>query len=167
MALAGMACPMGVPLRGFTAQGGLLCGLNPPAVCGNETLEDGEEFDPAPGLFQAAPVNPDTCRFDFSQVTQLYCGGSCSYDGPLGCDQSDADTLCKLKTGNPRSVATSFQITGALDEPGFACAGYGEQVRRMSGRGVDVPVYFSDTSISASHGSGGATTVTNVTCSNP
>ena len=67
LALAGQTCPPGVPLRGFSASGGLVCGLNEPTSCGNGVLDSGEEFDPAPGPFGSAPVSANTCRFDFSQ----------------------------------------------------------------------------------------------------
>src|SRR6185295_10438246 len=72
LVLAGQSCPVGVPLRGFTASGGLVCGLTPPVTCGNGALDAGEEFDPAPAGFGPGLLNTNTCRYDFSQVTQLY-----------------------------------------------------------------------------------------------
>jgi hypothetical protein len=134
-------------------------------TCGNGALDAGEEFDPAPAGFGPSVVNTNTCRFDFSQVTQLYCNNRCSVAGPAGCDQADADLMCKLKTGNQNSVATSFAIETALDAPGFSCPGVGLQVPNLSGRGISVPVYYSDTSVLESHG--GGFSITNVVCSNP
>ena len=163
LALAGLTCPQGVPLRGFSSTGGLVCGLTVQTACGNNALDSGEEFDPPPGPFGSVSVNAATCRFDFSQVTQLYCNSSCSRVGPSGCDQADANLLCQLKTGNPTSVASSFSIEQALDAPGFACPlpGLGTQVN-VAARGVDVPVFYSDASLLETHGSGLA--VTNVVC---
>jgi hypothetical protein len=165
LALAGQTCPPGVPLRGFSAAGGLICGLNEPTTCGNGVLDNGEEFEPAPGPFGSAPVRANSCRFDFSRVTQLYCNSRCSVAGPAGCDQADADLLCKLKTGNQNSVATTFSIEMALSEPGFSCPGVGTQVPNMGSRGVQGAVYYSDSSLLESHG--GGFSVTNVACTNP
>jgi IPT/TIG domain len=161
MALAGLTCPSGVPLRGFSASGGLVCGLTPAITCGNGVIDSGEEFDPAPGPFASAPVNANTCRFDFSQVTQLYCNNGCSVAGPSGCDQADADLLCKLRTGSPTSVASTFSIGLAVAAPGFSCPGYGAQVPTMIGRGVSVPMYYTEDSLDT-HGAGPS--VTNVVC---
>ena len=168
LALAGQTCPPGVPLRGFDAAGHLVCGLNgpPPVVsCGNGMLDAGEEFDPAPGPFASAPVNASSCKFDFSQAPQLYCNRACSVVGAGGCDQPDADLFCKLKTGNPASVATSFSLGLVLDAPGFTCPGIGTQVPNLGGRGIGVAMYYSDESLLSTHGDGQA--ITNVVCTNP
>jgi len=156
-----------VPLRGFSASGSLVCGLTEPTTCGNGVLDNGEEFEPAPGPFGSAPVNSNTCKFDFSRVTQLYCDGGCSKVGLLGCDQADADLLCKLKTGNSNSVASSFNVEHVRDEAGFSCPypWYGTQVSHLSSRGVDFPMFYSETSLLESHGIGNS--VTNVACTNP
>jgi len=164
LALAGQSCPPGVPLRGFSASGGLICGLNAATSCGNGVLDNGEEFDPAPGPFGSAPVNASSCKFDFSRVTQLFCNGGCSKVGLLGCDQADADLLCKLKTGNAASVASLWEIENVRDEAGFACPieGLGTPVANLRGRGVDVPVFYSESPLLESHGPGHV--VTNVVC---
>ena len=156
-----------MPLRGFSAAGGLICGLTEPTTCGNGVLDNGEEFEPAPGPFGSAPVNANSCTFDFSRVTQLFCNGGCSKVGPLGCDQADADLLCKLKTGNAGSVATLWAIENVRDEAGFACPfeGLGTPVSRLSGRGVNVPVFYSESPLLESHGPGHV--VTNVVCTTP
>ena len=164
LALAGQLCPPGVPLRGFSASGSLVCGLT---TCGNGVLDKGEEFDPAPAGFGPGLVNTNTCRFDFSQVTQLYCDGACSRVGLLGCDQADADLLCKLKTGNSNSVATKFAVEPVRDEAGFTCPypWYGTPTSPLSSRGVDSPMFYSETSLFETLGSGNS--VTNVICTNP
>jgi len=165
LALAGLMCPQGQMLRGFSPTGALVCAST--STCGDGTLQTGEEFEPAPGPFSTAPVSATSCKFDFSQAPQLYCSGSCSIAGPPGCDQADADMLCKLKTGNPNSVASSFDIGLPLDAPGFACPypGLGTLLPSMAARGVNVNVYYNDTSILLSHGGGDA--VTNVVCTTP
>jgi hypothetical protein len=166
LVLAGQTCPAGVPLRGFSASGGLVCGLADPTTCGNGLLNSTEEFEPAPGPFASAPVNANTCRFDFSRVTQLFCNGGCSVSGPSGCDQADANLLCKLKTGSSTSVASSFSIELTLAAPGFTCPfeGFGTQVPNMAGRGVQVPVFYSEDSLAAHGDSPFPTSVTNVVC---
>ena len=169
LALAGLMCPPGQLLRGFSSTGALVCeGASPPATsCGDGTIQSGEEFDPAPGPFLSAPVSAATCKFDFSNAPQLYCNGTCSYAGAIGCDQGDADVLCKLKTGNPDSVALSFVVGQPLDAPGFSCPspGYGTLVPNTAARGVNLNVYYSDTSILSTHGGGDA--VTSVVCTTP
>jgi hypothetical protein len=72
--------------------------------------------------------------------------------------------FCKLKTGSADSTAASFTIELVLDEPGFSCPwpAYGTQVANVASRGVDVPMFYSDTSLLASHGTGQS--VTNVVC---
>jgi hypothetical protein len=168
VALAGKACPPGQPLRGFDANGGLVCGLYPPAppvTCGNGALDAGEEFEPAPGPFATAPVGANSCKYDFSHVTQLFCNGACSVAGQRGCDQADADLLCKLKTGNPASVATTFTIELARDEAGFSCPGFGTPLSNLGGRGVTVSVFYSDSSLLPAHEGGNV--VSDVVCTNP
>jgi collagen triple helix repeat protein len=161
VALAGQVCPVGVPLRGFSATGGLVCGLTPPVTCGNGVLDADEEFEPSPGPFGLAPVSATTCRFDFSQVTQLYCNNGCSVAGPIGCDQADADLLCKLRTGSPTSIASRFSISPTVAAPGFSCPGYGTQVPNLIGRGVNVSMFYTEDSLDT-HGAGPS--VTNVVC---
>jgi hypothetical protein len=97
-------------------------------------------------------VDSTTCRWDFSEVNQLYCNGGCSWSGSHGCDQSDADILCQLITDNSASTATSWTSTTALAEPGFPCPGYGGVIN--TDRGVTVGVYYQDSSILANHGGG-------------
>jgi len=161
VALAGQVCPAGVPLRGFSASGALVCGLTPPVTCGNGVLDADEEFEPAPGPFSSAPVNANTCRFDFSRVTQLYCNNGCSVAGPSGCDQADADLLCKLRTGSPTSVASTFSIGLTVAAPGFSCPWYAPQLPNMVGRGVNVPMFYTEDSLDTH---GGGASVTNVVC---
>ncbi|MCB9744732.1 MAG: putative metal-binding motif-containing protein, partial [Alphaproteobacteria bacterium] len=123
-------------------------------TCGNGTLETGEEYEPPPGPFTTATVDSATCRFDFSGVNQLYCNGSCSWAGGSGCDQSDADILCQLITGNENSTATSWTSTTALSEHGFTCPGTRYGTVTNTDRGVNVTVYYTDSNIRSSHGAG-------------
>ncbi|MBI4703796.1 MAG: hypothetical protein HY744_22020 [Deltaproteobacteria bacterium] len=136
-----------------------------PLLCGNKVKDPGEEYDPPPGPYQYAPVLPNTCRWDFSKLEQLYCNGSCTWAGGNSCDQADADIFCKLKMDNPKSTALSFQMPTALAKPGFSCPGYGQNLGPLASRGVNVNVWYQDSSILANHGAG--TVVTNVQCSNP
>ena len=69
------------------------------------------------------------CLYNFSQVTQLFCAGNCSWGGPSGCDQADADIFCKLKTGKPTAKATSFQRGLPTDAGGFPCPNLGQPVK--------------------------------------
>ncbi len=136
-------------------------------VCGNNTLEAGEERDPPPGPFTTMLVNATTCKWDMANVQQLYCNGTCSWAGGPSCDQADADVFCQLRTGNPLSTATSFTLTTALAQPGFPCAplGYGTSIGSLPLRGVTLNVAYQDSSILGNHGPG--TVVTNPVCTNP
>lgn len=123
--------------------------------CGDGVLQTGEERDPPPGPFTSAPVDANSCRFHFEAVAQLYCNGSCTWAGASSCDQADADIFCKLRTGNPASVAMSFTIGTALAVPGFSCPGYGVNLGPMTAtRGVSVNVWYQDSSILGNHGAG-------------
>ena len=58
----------------------------------------------------------------------LYCHGTCGsewLDKIKGCQRSDADAYCKLKSCGEDSVASSFEVTTATNNPGFACHGLG------------------------------------------
>ncbi|MEE2750699.1 MAG: MopE-related protein [Myxococcota bacterium] len=136
------------------------------SYCGDGVLDAGEEYEPPPGPFSNASVDSQTCRWDFSGVNQLYCNGSCSWAGGSGCDQSDADILCKLVTDNENSVATSWTNTTALAESGFPCTplGYGTTISGLD-RGVTVPVSWQDSSILGNHGAGSV--IAYPVCTNP
>ena len=126
----------------------------PPPGCGDGILQAGEEYDPAPGPFMNVSVDSETCRWDFSEVEQLYCYGLCSWAGPPGCDASDADVLCKLITDNPDSEAISYTVTAPLSAPGFPgiYCGFGDLI--YTDRGVP-DVGWMDESMAAHHGGGG------------
>ena len=85
--------------------------------------------------------------------------------GAGGCDQPDADLFCKLKTGSPLSVATSFSLGMVQDAAGFTCPGIGTQAPNLGGCGNGVAMYYSDESLLSSHGDGQS--ITNVVCTNP
>ena len=133
------------------------------STCGNGTLDSGEEYDPAPGPYSFVSVDSATCRWDFSDVNQLYCNGGCTWAGGSDCDQSDADILCQLITDNPSSTAISWTSTTALDEPGFSCPWLGTSIN--TDRGVSVDVRYQDSSILANHGAGNVIAYPN--CTNP
>ena len=61
------------------------------------------------------------CFFDFSMVQQMYCAGACSWAGPNGCDQADADLFCKLTKGKSTAKALSFKLGPPTNSFGFAC----------------------------------------------
>jgi hypothetical protein len=126
----------------------------PPPGCGDGLLQAGEEFDPPPGPFLNVSVDAETCRWDFSDVEQLYCYGFCSWAGPPGCDDADADVLCKLITDNPDSEAITYTVTAPLSAPGFpgVYCGYGELID--TDRGIP-DVAWMDESMAAHHGGGG------------
>lgn len=144
-------------------------------VCGNGTLDAGEDVDPPPGPSQSVPADALTCRYDFSSISQLYCDSACgNWGGGDGCQQADADALCKLKTDNPNSSAISFDIVTALRAPGICCPpptlddpGLLDcvQLGALSDRGVSLVVSVHDTDLRSTHGAG--LVVTNVVCTDP
>jgi hypothetical protein len=131
--------------------------------------DTGEDYDPpssAPS-FSSISVSSSTCRWDFTSVKQLYCNGSCSWAGSTGCDQEDANILCRLITGNPNSTASSWEHKVALNVPGFSCGphNYGTKIDiDKASRGIDVTfgLRYQDSSILANHGHGYV--VANPTC---
>ena len=132
---------------------------SPPPGCGDGILQAGEEVDPPVSPFTEIDIDPETCRWDFSEVEQLYCYGMCSWAGPPGCDQSDADTLCKLIMDNPLAVAKPYEEGGwvrsaPLSEAGFAGVGCSRGTLIDTDRGVPY-VAWMDASIAAHHGGGG------------
>ncbi|MEZ4454114.1 MAG: DUF4215 domain-containing protein [Nannocystaceae bacterium] len=117
----------------------------------------------------------DVCTYEFSMVKQFYCHGTCSWAGPDGCDQADADIFCKLLKGDPAAKATSFNFGAPLPNlGGFGCGnpnkfvndGMGNDVRKNLGQlpeyGVYQPVFYVEKNMSLSHA---GTTITSVTCS--
>jgi hypothetical protein len=126
-----------------------------PPGCGDGILQDGEEIDPPPGPFLELSADSDTCRWDFSMVEQLYCYGECSWGGELGCDQADADILCKLVTDNPDAVALSYDLISPWTGPGFGSptCDIGERID-VNGRGV-IDVSWMDVSLASHFGAGG------------
>jgi hypothetical protein len=137
--------------------------------CGNGVIDPGERCDTAlPAPFVGVTCKPVTCQYNFSQATQLYCNGTCTWAGAQGCDQQDANIHCKLKTGNPNSVALSWTDTTAQPTFGFACPGFGNQSTNlgpMPEYGVAVNVWWQGTSILGNHGAGQI--IFNANCTNP
>lgn len=137
-------------------------------LCGNGVLDPGEELDPPSSPSRVVPVSDQTCRFDFSTITQLYCNGGCGTwgDGEFGCQQSDADAFCKLKTGNPNSTASSFVVGVASAAPGICCptiSGLGcTELGVFTDRGVQERVSVHETSLLSTHGPGAV--ISSVVC---
>jgi cysteine-rich repeat protein len=133
-------------------------------TCGNGSLDAGEEVDPPPGPATSVPADDRTCRYDFSGISQIYCAGTCgNWGGGDGCQQEDADVLCKLKTDNPNSTAISFKTGGSLAAPGICCPPPTLDDPRLldcvplgvlEDRGVQTPVAVHDTDLLSTHGSG-------------
>jgi cysteine-rich repeat protein len=138
------------------------CGSLAP-YCGDASVQAQELCDPGVALPWQNVSCGNACIYDFSALPQLYCNGTCTWAGGESCDQGDADLYCRLVTGNANSVATSFQVVVALDAPGFPCPGYGTNLGVLAPYGVNVNVWYQDTSIAANHG--GGLVVANVTCS--
>ncbi len=120
--------------------------------CGDGAVQaTNEHCDGASGF---ASVGCTNCLFDFSTIGQLYCNGTCTWAGADHCDQADADIYCQLVTGDSTSVASSYAVVTALDAPGFACPGYGTNLGALPAFGVNVNVWYQDSSILANHGAG-------------
>jgi len=127
------------------------CGALAPH-CGDAVVQaTNEHCDGASGF---ASVGCTNCLFDFSSIGQLYCLGTCTWAGGDSCDQADADIYCKLVTGDSTSVANSYAVVTPLDAPGFPCPGYGTSLGALPAFGVNVNVWYQDSSILANHGPG-------------
>jgi cysteine-rich repeat protein len=113
----------------------------------------------------------DGCRYDFSKVPQMYCAGSCSWGGPAGCDQADADVFCRLRTGNPNAKATSWNLSVPADQGGFPCSNPSVVIEPIAGQdprinlgplseyGVNQNVYYQETKIKSTHGGNAQSTI--------
>lgn len=139
--------------------------IAPATTCGDSVLDELEEVDPPPGPFSTVSVDDETCRWDFSEVEQLYCNGTCTWAGGSSCDEADADVFCQLKMDNPDSEATDYRIVRALDKPGFTCANGGYGTRINTDRGYSGPVAYQDESVLANHGAGWV--IVEVECTDP
>ena len=157
----GNVCPVNKPVcsGGYCSKGSL---------CGNNLIDVGERCDnnlnvPGGGQVSCQPSgSPNACKFNFSQVPQLYCNGSCSWAGAQGCDQADADIYCKLITGSATSTASSFGTATALPVGGFPCPSYPTNLGPMPEYGVSVNVWYQGASILGNHGPG--TVINKATC---
>ena len=154
--------------------------------CGNGIIDPGERCDgntglPSPLVHCYPDGTPHACSWDFSEVDQLYCNGTCSWGGADGCDQEDADIFCKLTTGNPRAYAVSFQVVAPKEKGGFPCLTevsrdrdtenengkhpklqYGKSLGPLPEYGVAHDVPFQSDSLLHNHG--GGIVVTDVVC---
>jgi hypothetical protein len=127
-------------------------------LCGNGTLDPGEETDSVADGTREVPVNAVTCRFNFSKISQWFCYGTCGRwgDEKDGCQQADADAFCRLKMDDPRSTARGFEISLITTDPGVCCPSTRPPVActplaNFSNRGVDIKV-SSVADLATSHG---------------
>jgi hypothetical protein len=127
-----------------THYSGELC-TNP--LCGNGTLDPGEETDSTRDGTKEVPVNPVTCRFDFSRITQWFCHESCGLwgDKKPGCQQADADAFCRLKMDDVKATAEAFDTSAIIGAaPGVCCPGNPKSactdLGNFAKRGVDIAV---------------------------
>jgi hypothetical protein len=149
-------------------------GICTAGTCGDRSIQFPEENDPPPGPLSVVPLDPRTCRYDFSRINQWYCYGTCgNWGGPNECDQLDADAFCRLKMDNPRSTAASFIITTARAEPGVCCpppthtpGSLGcTSLGVLSSRGVNLAVSVHPTNLFSTHQ--GGQVISNLVCTDP
>jgi len=136
------------------------CKAPAPERCGDGKVQPAyEHCDGSSGLVGVGCS--DDCLYDFSAVPQMSCSMTCSWAGPAGCDQADADVFCKLRTGNPQAKATSFQLAAPTDKGGFPCSDpkvvLGDpDPRKLLGLltefGVNKAVYYQESKIASTHG---------------
>jgi cysteine-rich repeat protein len=139
---------------------------------GKLNLAAGEEVDPPASPSTVVQVNPQTCRYDFSAITQLSCAGRCgSWGGGNGCQKEDADAFCKLKTGDPNSTASAHTTGVAFAAAGICCPSADPQeldcvvLGTFAGRNVLQTVSVHDTNLELTHGPGAV--ITSATCTVP
>jgi hypothetical protein len=143
--------------------------------CGDRFVDyPAEEGDPPPGPAPVVPLDPRTCRYDFSRINQWYCHEACgNWGGPKGCDQLDADAFCKLKMDNRNSTAVDWRTTRAMEAPGVCCppptfepGALGcTPLGMLSSRGVDIAVSVHQTNLFSTHQ--GGMVITDLVCTNP
>jgi hypothetical protein len=144
------------------------------ASCGNRVIEPGEEADPPPSPVSAVPLDPGTCRYDFSTIPQWYCNSSCgNWGGGTDCDEGDADAFCRLKMDNPQSRAVGFSVVTALPAPGVCCPPPSQPpgslgcttLGTLTSRGVSLTVSVHPSNLLSTHQ--GGRVITNLVCTDP
>lgn len=142
--------------------------------CGDHTVQSTyEHCDGATGM---ANVTCNACLYDFSQITQMSCTGSCSWGATQGCGKDDADVFCKLLTGNMNSTATVWKLGEPTDLGGFPCADpnvfinlNGMDPRKWLGTlpqyGVTKSAVWQATKIKTTHGSAQVIRAADLECS--
>ena len=135
------------------------CKALAPTRCGDGKVQ--EQFEHCDGNTNLMGVGcTPGCLYDFSSVPQMSCAMTCSWAGPAGCDQADADVFCKLRTGNPQAKATSFKTAAPTDKAGFPCSDskvvFDPDLRKKLGIltefGVNKEVYYQESKIANTHG---------------
>jgi len=140
--------------------------------CGDNSVQS--TYEHCDGVTGMVGVSCESCLFDFSQITQMSCTGSCSYGATQGCGKDDADVFCKLLTGNAAATATSWSLSAPTDLGGFACSDpnvvlNGMDLRKWLGAlpefGVAKNVAWQATKIKSTHGSAHLLQAADLECS--
>jgi cysteine-rich repeat protein len=149
------------------------CASKSDTYCGDSKVQATyEHCDGATGM---SNVGCDSCLFDFSQITQMSCAGSCSWGAVQGCGQDDADIFCKLLTGNASAKALTWKLAAPTDAGGFPCSDpgvfinlNGSDPRKWLGTlpqfGVAKNVAWQATKIKTTHGSSSVLQANDVVC---
>lgn len=150
-------------------------------ACGDGILQThlGENCEGDPGL-DFVECDPITCTYDFSNVPQLHCRNVCSWGGDWYCTQEDADIFCRLKTQNPLSTATHYEITKTLEKGGFGCSNPDHYIAddngidprinigALPGYGWDQdPLFYVNGNMRESHGGIGHDVIVYPVCTDP
>lgn len=134
------------------------CASKSDMYCGDHKVQPVyEHCDGATGM---SNVSCDACLYDFSQMTQMSCVGTCGYGASPGCGQDDADAFCKLLTGNASAKATSWKLSPPTDQGGFACSDHNvflqNDTRKWLGAmtqfGINKDVAWQQTGLKSNHG---------------
>ena len=135
------------------------CDAKASTYCGDGYVQDAyEHCDGQPDLVDVKCTSD--CLYDFSAVSQMSCAKTCSWAGPEGCGQEDADVFCKLRTGSSTAKATSYKLAQPTDKAGFPCSNVNvyldPDLRKPLGLlteyGVNKPVLYQDSQIAFTHG---------------
>ena len=149
------------------------CASKSDTYCGDSKVQATyEHCDGATGM---SNVGCDSCLYDFSQITQMSCAGSCSWGAVQGCGQDDADIFCKLLTGNASAKALTWKLAPPTDAGGFPCSDpgvfinlNGSDPRKWLGTlpqfGVAKNVAWQATKIKSTHGSSSVLQANDVVC---
>jgi cysteine-rich repeat protein len=125
--------------------------------CGNGVIDPGERCDTAlPAPFVGVTCKPVTCQYNFSQATQLYCNGSCTWAGAAGLRPAGREHPVQAEDGQPEQRGAGLDGTTAQPTFGFPCTplGYGTRSGTIPEYGVNVPVSWQGPASWATTGRG-------------